>query len=358
MKTFIFFNVAIFSLCVYSSCSDKEFNDVSPPIAQEQYNGIVYPLKTISRSILSTFETDWENETYAILQSGDSIVLPWAAHSDANMPVQMRHDIKKEDGWVMLLHTFINTPTTNSDTNYMIFYNQRTSILKLFYYLEENISNNNGFWTIDLCDVNHQLFNHVKELALPIDCNYYNYWLCNNASKKSDLAFRKGWNGFQVQLAYDTTNDAIGTKLDILTHTANITKVNLMGDFDGKSYGTIVSHASSNPFTNIISKTASAFGSAATNYIEEKFGDTTTSRLAIEAITSNIAGTLLKAGVNKILTNLTAGYTKPTTNVSDLSFTTDVSGQLVGGTSFDSSSTIISYSPPFSTSDLGINLGV
>lgn len=84
MKPIISF-VAI-SLFVYSSCSDNGFNNVSPPTIQEQYKGVVYPLKPVSRS-LSSFETDWENEISVELNSGDTVNLPWANLTQSSLPI-------------------------------------------------------------------------------------------------------------------------------------------------------------------------------------------------------------------------------------------------------------------------------
>lgn len=358
MKKFYYF-LAVISSCVYSSCSDTLLSDVSPPKVEANVSGIVYPLKMKSRS-LSSFETNWENQTTVTLKSGLPVILPWAPNSDANLPVQMRDDIKKEDGWVFLLHTLgDNASTVNNNTNYMLFYNQRTSVLKVFYYLENVVTNNYGFWMIDLGTLNHQFFNHSNDLAVPMDVNYINYWQCNNASSIFDLAFREGWNGFQVQLAYDTTNDIENVELDIKTRNANISIHDLYGDFSGKIQGSIVSHGSVNPFQGIISDIASVFGNTATDYIKEEFNDTiTSSRTILESLVSGIGGAIVKDGINKLFTNLTAGFSKPTTNISDITLTTKITGNLKGTSQFNGSAPIMTYSAPFSTSDLGINLGV
>lgn len=100
---------------------------------------------------------------------------------------------KKEDGWILILHTFNNKNITSDEgMNYMFLYNQRTSVLKILYYLESSRLNNGGFWNLNFSGLAHQFFNHTGELALPMNLNYANYWNTSNASVKTDLAFRKG----------------------------------------------------------------------------------------------------------------------------------------------------------------------
>lgn len=50
-------------------------------------------------------------------------------------------DIKKEDGWV-----FLSTPNKDIGSDYLIFYNKYTGILKVFYYNQNSFLSNNAVW--------------------------------------------------------------------------------------------------------------------------------------------------------------------------------------------------------------------
>ena len=341
--------LTIFSLFVYSSCSDNDFSDVSPPKQIETVPlGVVYPLKTISRS-LSSFETNWENQTNITLNSGQNKNLPWVT-SDANLPIDFATDIKKENGWILLFHTFMgNTLIGENNTNYMVFYNQRTSFLKVFYYLESSPPNNTGIWNVNLT-INNQLFNHINDLAVPHNYNFLKYTTSSTAATSYDKGFREGWNGFQIQLAYDTSNNNSGTFIDISASTANIANVNFYGDFSSSSNGTIITHGSNNTIQNLVNNIATAFGTEAQNWLSNSLG--------LGSVVGGIGKDIVQKGINKILGSLTAGYSQPTTNQSDLSFTTQTNGSITGTIALPLTSAIKSVRIPFSTFDLGINLGV
>lgn len=350
--------LGIFILGMCLSCSEEQIVVGQQSEEQRGYDCCVYPLsgKATTRS-LSAFETNWENQRNVTLNSGALANLPWY-YSDANLPIQMAHDVKKEDGWVLILHTFSDKDiTSDRGMNYMLLYNQRTSILKVLYYLEDLWLNNGGFWELTFSGVAHHFFNHTGELALPMNLNYPNYWNTSNATVAKDLAFRKGWNGFQVQLAYDTSNELAGTHLDITTRSANVLDVNLFGEFNGFSQGTLVTHGSTNPFTSLVNDVASVFGNEAGKYITDKFGENDSTQTRSVALAAGVGGAVVKWGANKILGALTAGFSKPTATVTDLSFTTRTKGDIKGTISFGGGAPSTNFRPKFSTTDLGCHLG-
>lgn len=269
----------------------------------------------------------------------------------------MRYDVKKEDGWTLILHTFLTPAVITQNANYMFLYNQRTSILKVLYYLESPWANNAGFWKVDFGSQQHHFFNHTGELALPMNINYVNYWITTNASCMEDLSFREGWNGFQIQLAYDTMNEAIGSILNLVTRNANITRKSMFGEFEGYSQGTLVTHGSTNPISSLVNDIASVFGNEAQSYITKTFGkkDSTSTRSITMA--GGIANAVVKWGANKVMGAITAGFSKPTTTVADLSFTTRTKGTLSGQDTFDANAPSLTFAPNFSTNDLGCHLG-
>ena len=113
----------------------------------------------MSRNV-SSLDTDWENMTNIQLSANENIYFPWANNgSDSNMPYSFVMDIKKEDGWKMLFHSF--TPEAESNIRYMALYNQRTGFLKVFHYLPTNVfSNNGGAWLLNFT-TERPYFNHT-----------------------------------------------------------------------------------------------------------------------------------------------------------------------------------------------------
>ena len=358
MKRFnLVFSIMVIVTIVITSCQDKTFVESQTVVTENMDNGIVYPLsKKAQTRALSAFDTDWENQTYVILNNGEPVNLPWY-NSDGNLPLQMAYDVKKEDGWELILHTFSgNSLTHDTNKNYMFLYNQRTGMLKVLYYIWDVTPNNSGFWILDFDNLPHQFFNHTGILSLPMDLNYANYWMSTNASTLPDAVFQEGWNGFQVQLAYDTSNDVSGAYFNILTRNMNISDVNLFADLESYSQGTLITHGSSNPITSLNNDIASVFGNEAQEFIENEFkpdDDPST-----KSLLSGIAGAIVSWGVGKILGSITAGFSQPTTTVTDLSFTTKTQGTIKGNIKFPSSTDVTSFRPNFSTDDIGCHLGV
>lgn len=361
MKKLFLLLVLIGCAIAYQSCTDKDINPITDQqksvIDPDYIKGYVYPLskayqRIYPRSRSTSFETDWENYTQVTLNSGESVNLPWANLTDSNIPLQIAHDVKKEDGWKLLLHTFSTSTDSSNGRNYMILYNQRTGILKVLYYLEptHTWANNTGFWTINLT-VPNKLLNFVQELAVPMNVgNIINYCTVNNASTKSIISFRAGWNGFQVQLAYDNSN-LDGTYLDISTDNMNITKANLFGEFDGASTGTLITHGSKTKASSLNSShnMASLFGTTAQTKIN-KFS--TKSRSFLGGI-----GKIVEAA-KKVVSNLNAGSSKPTNTVTDLSFQTKLKGTITGEFESPANSPVVNMRVLFSPQRIGCNLGV
>ena len=118
------------------ACQDESL-DVGIPQEMKSSEGVVYPMQSMSRNV-SSLDTDWENMTNIQLSANENIYFPWANNgSDSNMPYSFVMDIKKEDGWKMLFHSF--TPEAESNIRYMALYNQRTGFLKVFHYLPTNV---------------------------------------------------------------------------------------------------------------------------------------------------------------------------------------------------------------------------
>lgn len=328
---------------------------------------IVYPLsKGYKASIVRTrgavadFENDWENQQNITTASGYFFLTPWTdGQGDSNLPENFNFDIKKEDGWQLLFHTFSGTDYSAKDRNYMAFYNQRTGILKVFYYLRDAPSSNNGAaWEVSF-NGNQRMLNMSGEITDPLNIEQIKYWKGNNFVVNPVKPFQAGWNGFQIPLAYDPTSITTGRSLDIRTSLTNVADVNLFGDMAAYSAGTILTQSSTNPMSGLSQKISTVIGKQAEQWINDKIEEGMAhpeSSSTRSVVGGAIIGGLVKSGVNLIFSKLTASFSKFSTQRSDLEFTTHGTTHLSGTITFESSSPVLNLRAPF-TKDLVGELG-
>ncbi len=84
------------------------------------------------------FLTDWENmETTQIFYNGthSTVNLPWAKISQTTMPVDIRKDVKKKDGWEMAFSVLNDEGLDNC--NYFGLYNKYLGTLRIFHYVTD-----------------------------------------------------------------------------------------------------------------------------------------------------------------------------------------------------------------------------
>ena len=336
------------------SCQDDltwVHNAASSADGSAELDGVVYPsskfYQPMTKGAIGSFETDWETMNEIELPSqGTTIYTPWSSKmSDSNLPYDFAFDVKKEDGWKMLLHTF------NADTEqmrYFILYNQRTGIMKVFYYLSDNkFPNNGGAWEVEFTSP-QALFNHTGELALPINLGKVNYWGCTNAVKLDNKAFATGWNGFQVQLSYAPNTDS-GHLIDISSHCLNTADVNLFGTNYSYSGGTILTYGSSNSLSGLTSDLSAQIDSGK---LKAKTEDADT-----KGLIGGIAKAVATYGANLIFNSLTSSLNSTTTSPMDLQFITKGQVKIQGDITFNSNSPAIGLRLPFSKDYVG-ELGV
>ena len=172
-------NIAAF---VLASCSDNLENLIKDDVIvlDEQFlNGYVYPLSNTYQAMYSatrseeiSFETDWENRSFVYTYSGAKVDLPWASVTDSNLPLD----------------------------NYMILYNIRTGVLKVFYYLESIPQfNNTGIWELSFTN-SHQMFNAMRDFTFPVGMENNTHWGGTNFVTNKTKGFLRGWNCFQTVL--------------------------------------------------------------------------------------------------------------------------------------------------------------
>lgn len=130
-KIFLFLSVFMIFAC--SKQVDIE-NDLMSDLPQLSSRAIV-DLENVSVTN-PDFINNWENMTSIVLNSSSpdnikTVSLPWGAASPSSLPENVSYDVKKEDGWRMLMHTFKNYGLDEKQ-NYFILYNDFTGVLRIF----------------------------------------------------------------------------------------------------------------------------------------------------------------------------------------------------------------------------------
>lgn len=365
MKRKLFMAIAI--LVLLFACQDEETNYQLSHNETSIDNGmnIVYPLSkefqsktSQTRSNLSSFEDNWENIQEVTTAYGNTLKLPWSSLSDANIPFDLVADIKKEDGWQLLFHTFNGTDIGAKDRNYMAFYNQRTGVFKVFYYLLNAPQYNNAAaWDLSFTTA-QKLLNITPEIAIPINIGEINYWACTNAVTAGNKGFAQGWNCFQTTFAYDP-NNYTDRRIEINSHLLNTTDANLLGENNSYSKGTILTYGSANPLSGLTGDLATVFGADAEKWVSDAItkGDVKEPETSTRNLISGGVGAIVKFGINNIFSKLTATFSKPTITKSDLEFTTRGTTTTTGQLTFNSNSPALSLRIPFNKQQVG-ELGV
>ena len=149
----IFF--VILSVFINYSCTDESQNN----LLDLEVNA-----SAITRSLAPpNFEQDWENQTSIQLTDNKVVDLPWVEYAPTSIIYDIRMDIKKEDGWV-----FLSTPNKDIGSDYLIFYNKYTGILKVFYYNQNSFLSNNAVWEF-FDERFYGYFNQGTTFTAPLD---------------------------------------------------------------------------------------------------------------------------------------------------------------------------------------------
>ena len=281
----------------------------------------------------SCFETDWENYQNIPLSDGTQIYAPWGNTSSGALDEATRKDIKKEDGWVMVMHTFNEPSNQVEQLRYMIFYNQTTGMLKVFYYHDAiSLGYNNGFWQVKLTESNQAITNTTGAITVP--SGYKNppefKWTCSMPYETPDGALSEGWNAFSMPLAYDP---ALAGPLTIYISTFARTEwiFNASSIILGDLKGTIVSDNTSNPFDGLKNTVASMSAEKAQDWANKNFSKSESeSRSIATSIAGQAIGSLVKSGVSKLFSRITGKFTSHNSSVQQINLQVKLNGTYTG----------------------------
>lgn len=243
--------------------------------------------------------TDWENIDQILLSTNKYVSTPWVSGSTTRLPAEFRMDIKKEDGWDMLFHTFKRLGYEEKK-NYMCFYNKFTGVLKVFFYNEtEKTGGTKTQWTITQTS-------HLNEPLRILDVpNFFSkaddedsdnvsgsVSITNNIPNEIQ-GLTRGWNGFEYQIPR-YSSQSLDCEIAIGADDITVINFEFLGSNDQITTGTIKSVASSGKSAKEGVTTQS--GSEAVEYIN-KIASSKTGLKDVAFIGERI-GDVLKTGVS------------------------------------------------------------
>lgn len=292
MKNFVD-NLFVGIACLlFIACSDEE-----KMLGYEQ----LAITRAVNESYSSSLIDDWENQVKVRISSGEEVNLPWAPSASIDIGYyDFFNDIKKEDGWTMLFHTF-DVASAFQQSDYMFFYNQFTGFVKVFYYY--NMTNNSysgALWKFAATGPT-TLFNLNNYIALSNkDIESCNYVALSNAAGAPTNTFINGWNGFELEVPYSTDYKKLA--FGLTSHDTMVTSYNFSGTTTEEITGTIIKTTQKE---GILSKAISTIGgNAAKSWItklKKKVDDKQ------EADTTGQVKAKLGTKIVKLLSQVSAG---------------------------------------------------
>lgn len=222
---------------VISSCGDSFIEDFSPPSEKKETPLMTKGIVTTNSTSNPNLYNDWENIHTIYLNNGEHVDAPWVYNSgnSMNIPYNIRKDIKKEDGWIMLGHTLKEVKL--AEPNYILFYQPKSGILKGFYFSPIPAQNSNLKWIIK-SDKPSSIIPGSERIYHLADKSFQ-YGITSNVLDVEDTTTKgelnAGWNCFSFELPYGTIHN---TNPIISITGYNVEKYE--GKFEGKFGGEVI----------------------------------------------------------------------------------------------------------------------
>lgn len=316
----------ILLLCLVSCQKDFEFEEfpISRAIVDENRSSIsnpdlIYNWENIDRITINTIGADLTSK---------KVTPPWSDGTSSPLSEIFRKDIKKEDGWKMLFHTFKEVGLDEKQ-NYICFYNQFTGVIKVFYYYEGENQNQGTQWFIRTSNnQNAKLFNLV-EYVTPTDTAAYdhNMLLFSNFSGDPIGGISPGWNGFEFEVPYCT--DYKNIDFVIGAYDKRIINFDFSGKTESSITGTITSTKQKKP--GIINKALASLAGPEAKKLVDKLPEKVNLGSKLTDLVKSIPS---KGYVSAISSGLNSIFSKTTTTTQDVKLTTSGSITMEGtGTS-------------------------
>ncbi len=185
----------------------------------------------VSKSNPDLFEM-WDSITTVKLNRGGVVDVPWAfvLGNSMNIPDDFRMDVKREDGWEMLYHTLIDEDL--AEPNYILFYNRKTCVLKVFYFSIYPENNQHLYWVLEAnspsCVIpSNTITQKDEKRKLATTSNVIKH---NSIGDIGHLNI--GWNAFSFELPYGYSDNS-DLVVSIYGYNEEVSESHLKGNFSG-----------------------------------------------------------------------------------------------------------------------------
>jgi hypothetical protein len=329
---FYLLSMMLFNSLLWSCKDDVPISSSEQPETQlNEKELICFPKSELNSSSRSN-SNDWEKWEKVALPSGDSVHTPWNPMlAGTDIPIEIRQDIKKENGWELIAHTMKGYG--EKGMNYLLFHNKYTGVLKVFYYLEQGTGQlqNTGIWNLHF-EAPQALLNFTTDFAKPASVKGDNDFYVGNITNNKSNGFSLGWNCFQVELSYDPNFKSI--PLQIIPYNMSVSDIKFDGTFESSTTGSIIQTYKTNIFDNQIKAVAGYAGKRAEDWVKKAVEDKVIKlfKKDIKDIIINGAGSIATSGVSSLLHCFLGGFDKENNTIQSVQLRTNgtytMSGQL------------------------------
>lgn len=297
----------------------------------------------LSKAKTSTFLTNdplltgWKNQTETKLSSGLTVKLPWAQDVIGNFPRDCVQFLDPQNGWQLIKSTL---GSGDNGLNYLLFRNQYTGVIRVFYYMENDITNSDlrTFWRLNFEGLN-SLSNSAGLFYIPtsVKKSRSSIEVSNLVLHESVNSIKRGWNCFETEINYDADAVNQGVVFSIGSFNTATSALTVKGDYSSQSTGTIIKNNTTNPVRSALNSTVDSYGGEAKKWITENIGENSSSFKPIKigsSIIGNIAQEGVKAilggGINSLFGSFIGLFNKQSPSIQELSFSTTGSIKLNG----------------------------
>lgn len=245
----------------------------------------------------------WDTTNISLLGINTPVTLPWYNGASTQIPSYMLHDYRPEDGWEMVYNYCINISPGEIGKNYIIFYNKFTGILRTFYYNNYDVTiASTTFWKVTL-NSSTSLFNGIGSNSLIISKRFNNPSVyVTNLTVVPSKSVARGWNCFDVELAYDDQIKNTNSQFSISAYNKTNGNIDLHGAINLESDGTIVTQLGSQ-YPNWVNNASKAVGNGAKNFVEKKLEKSSLGKTVTNIINGGVSS-LVSSGAKWFLGSL------------------------------------------------------
>lgn len=278
----------------------------------------------------------WESWNSITLGNGQKVNSPWNPTSVTSaVPHDILEDIKYNDGWDIIfpLPEDINETSYKSKSQYLIFHNRYTGILKGFCYMSESSfhPNNHGIWQISMNTPTALFAFHNNPITKMSEKEQKDYYVSNITSNATH-GFSIGWNCFQIELAYDPSQSGW---LTVSALSSNTVELSLEGNLKANTEGLITESEGKGNYKSGIAKIA---GEEAGKWITSKINDKTILGVPTSIVSAGLKS-IVSWGAGSIIGAFT-GLFKSQNTTKSLQLTTNGTFTINGSAIFQSTSGI------------------